>query len=300
MKGVVGKIAVVTGGASGIGRALCEELARRGAVVVVADLDVEQAGRVAQALVAAGGRGSASAVDVARADSVRDLVKGTLAKHGRIDLMFNNAGIGWAGDFREMAVADSDRVVSINLGGVIYGSSAVYPVMARQGSGHIVNTASFLSGLIPVPGMAVYSATKHAIVGFSLALREEARASGVKVSVVCPSFVRSNIDANSTRILRGRTESQAPPLGTTPEAAALARAIVEGVTRNASIIVMPPFIRPLWWLYRLSPWLFFVVHYPIYMRGARGKQPSRAVGIVLLSARWLFRRVLGRPKGRSA
>lgn len=298
MKDVAGRVAIVTGGASGIGRALCEELARRQAVVVVADLNGEQAGRVARGLVEAGGRASAAPVDVARAESVEELVRDTLAKHGRIDLMFNNAGIGWAGDFQEMAVTDSDRVVAINLNGILYGAAAVYPIMVKQGAGHIVNTASFFSGLIPVPGLAVYSATKHAIVGFSLSLREEARAFGVKVSAVCPSFIRTNIDANSTTILRGRTDSTAAALASTPEAATLARAILDGVTRNKSIIIMPAFIRTAWWLYRISPWLFFVFHHQVFMRGARRKQPSRAVAVGLVPVRWLFRLLLGRQRGQ--
>jgi NAD(P)-dependent dehydrogenase (short-subunit alcohol dehydrogenase family) len=298
MKDLTEKIAIVTGGASGIGRALCEELARRRAVVVVADRNVEQADRVARTLVEGGGRASAAHVDVASADSVRALVRETVARHGRIDLMFNNAGIGWAGDFREMPIADAERVVSINLNGVLYGSSAVYPVMAAQGAGHIVNTASFLSGLIPVPGLAVYSATKHAIVGFSLALRQEARAFGVNVSVVCPSFIRTNIDANSNMIHRGEAAPAGPPRETAPEAAALARAIVEGVSRGRSIIVMPRFIRPLWWLYRLSPGLFSAVQYPIYLRAARRQPSSGALAAGLMSARWLFRLVLGRHRRR--
>jgi short-subunit dehydrogenase len=298
MKGVSGRVVIVTGGASGIGRALCEELARRQAVVVVADLNAEQASRVAQALVEAGGCASATPVDVAMAESVRALVRDTLAKHGRIDLMFNNAGIGWAGDFQEMAVTDSDRVVAINLNGVLYGASAVYPIMVKQGAGHIVNTASFFSGLIPVPGLSVYSATKHAIVGFSLSLREEARAYGVDVSVVCPSFIRTNIDANSTMILRGKTNSTEAASASTPEAAALARAILDGVTQNRSIIIMPSFIRTLWWLYRISPWLFFALHYPIFLRSTHRKQPSRAVSIGLLPARWLFRLLLDRGRRR--
>ena len=124
MKGVAKKIAIVTGGASGIGRALCEELARRQAVVIVAALNGEEASRVAQALADARGCASAVSVDVARADSLQELVRGTLAKHGRIDLMFNNAGIGWSGDFQEMALAHSDRVVGINLNGVLHGASA--------------------------------------------------------------------------------------------------------------------------------------------------------------------------------
>jgi NAD(P)-dependent dehydrogenase (short-subunit alcohol dehydrogenase family) len=295
MKGIADQIAIVTGGASGIGRALCEELARRQAVVVVADLNGDEASRVAQALTDAGGRAAAVPVDVADSDSVQELVRTTLARHGRIDLMFNNAGIGWAGDFQEMPLADLDRVVRINLSGVLYGASAVYPIMVKQGAGHIVNTASFFSGLIPVPGITVYSATKHAIVGFSLSLREEARMFGVNVSVVCPSFIRSNIDANSSMILRGQTDSAAPSLpGSTPEATRLARAILKGISRKKSIVIMPTFIRLFWWLYRLSPSLSAALHYPVFMRSRRRRQPSRVAATFLSPARWLFRLLLRR------
>jgi len=300
MNGVAERIAIVTGGASGIGRALCEELARAQAVVIVADLNGDEASRVAQALTDAGGRASAAPVDVASAESVEALVRATLAEHGRIDLMFNNAGIGWSGGFQDMSVADLDRVVGINLNGVLYGASAVYPIMVKQGAGHIINTSSFFSGLISVPGLTVYSATKHAIVGFSISLREEARMFGVNVGVVCPSFIRSNIDANSSVILQGRTTSGAPSLpGTTPEAASLARAILKGVSRNEAVMVMPAFIKVSWWLYRLSPWLFSALYYPIFMHSMRRRQPSRLVAISLSPARWLFRLLLGRRPGKS-
>ena len=298
MNGLAGQVAVVSGGASGIGRALCEELARGQAVVVVADLNAEAAARLARDLTEAGGRAFAARVDVSREESVRDLVRETLARHGRIDLMFNNAGIGWAGDFQTMAAADAERIVAINLNGVLYGAAAVYPVMARQGGGHIVNTASFFSGLLPVPGLAVYTATKHAIVGFSLSLREEARPMGVKVSVVCPSFIRTNIDANSTAILQGGVDPAAAAAPTTPEATALARSILEGVARNRPVIVMPAFIRGVWWLYRLSPGLYSAWHYRLFLRGAREKRSSRALAAALFPARWLFRALLARDRRR--
>jgi short-subunit dehydrogenase len=296
MKEFADKIAIVTGGASGIGRALCEELARRRAVVIVADLNGAEASRVAQALTAAGGSASAAAVDVARAESLQELVHRVMEKHGRIDLMFNNAGIGWSGDFREMALAHAERVVAINLQGVLFGAAAVYPHMVRQRAGHIINTSSFFSGLIPVPGMSVYSATKHAIVGFSLALREEARMFGVNVSVVCPSFIRSNIDENSAAILRG-TAAAPGKQHQTLDAATLARAILKGVSRNTAVIIMPRFVRLFWWLYRASPWLFSVLQYSIIMRRMRRKPRSRFVSIVFSPARWLFR-VLLRGRGK--
>jgi short-subunit dehydrogenase len=306
MKGVAGRIAIVTGGASGIGRALCEELARAQAVVVVADLNGDEASRVAQALTDEGGQASALPVDVASAESVRELVRTAVARHERIDLMFNNAGVGWAGDLRELDVAGSDRLVAINLNGVVYGTSAVYPIMVKQGAGHIINTASFL-GLVPVPGQAVYAATKHAVVGFSLSLREEARMFGVNVSVVCPSWVRTNIQANSSVILRGRTDSAAPPLTkSTPEATRLARAILKSVSRNRSVVVTPASMRVLWWLYRASPRLFFAIHHPVFRRLMRrreasragGAAPSRVGGVARGPGRWLFKLLVGHDPGR--
>jgi NAD(P)-dependent dehydrogenase (short-subunit alcohol dehydrogenase family) len=297
MTGVAGQVAIVTGGASGIGRALCEELVRRHAVVIVADLNGEEARRVARALAAAGGSASAERVDVARAESLAGLVRRTLAKHGRIDLLFNNAGIGWSGEFQEMATAQSDRLVDINLNGVLHGVAAVYPIMIEQGAGHIINTSSFFSGLIPIPGKSVYSATKHAIVGFSLSLREEARLFGVKVSVICPSFIRSNIDENSARILRGQDGSTTTPLpGASADAMKLARSILDGVSRNRAIIIRPSFIRPFWWLYRLSPGFFFRLQSPVVMRKLRREPASRLVSSGFLPARWLFRLLLGRGR----
>jgi len=245
-------------------------------------------------LVDAGGSALAEAVDVARAESLQALVQRTVARHGRIDLMFNNAGVGWNGDFQEMATIHMDRIVGINLKGVLYGVSAVYPIMVKQRAGHIINTSSFFSGLIPIPGMSVYSATKHAVVGFSLSLRQEARMFGVKVSVVCPSFIRSNIDENSARILRGSTEAAAPAMpSTSVDATKLARAILDGVSRNTAVIVRPSFIRLFWWLYRISPGIFFQLQYPVVMRRMRRIQKSPANGKGFRPARWLFRLLLG-------
>ena len=229
---------------------------------------------------------------MASAEGVQALVQRTVAKHGRIDLMFNNAGVGYKGEFQEMAAPHTDRVVGINLGGVLHGTAAVYPIMVKQGAGHIVNTGSLL-GLIPMPGSSVYAATKHAVVGFSLALREEARVFGVKVSVVCPSFIRSNIVENSDRILRGSTEAMAPPLtGTSVHARKMALAILDGVSRNRAVILWPSFLRLLWWLYRLSPTIFFRLQYSFVMR-RMGRMP-RAKGKGFPPARWLARLLVGR------
>ena len=141
------QIAIVTGGASGIGRALCEELTRRGAVVAVADINYEGAQAVASAIAANGGRATAALLDVTRAENVERLVEDTVRTHGRLDYMFNNAGIGVAGEVRDLSLDHWRKCIDINLWGVIYGTTVAYAAMLRQGSGHIVNTAS-AAGLI--------------------------------------------------------------------------------------------------------------------------------------------------------
>ena len=144
------RIAIVTGAASGIGRALVEEMGRRGAVVIGADLNGEQAKLVAGGIEKAGGRASAAVLDVSDAEAVKRLVEDTVRQHGRLDYLFNNAGIGIASRVQDMDLEDWNRILDVNLRGVIHGVYAAYPVMLRQGSGHIVNTAS-LAGLTPFP-----------------------------------------------------------------------------------------------------------------------------------------------------
>ena len=250
-----GAIAIVTGGAAGIGEALCLELGRRGARVVVADRDVGGAERVAAAINAAGGSAQAVACDVTSPEQVRELVDATRSAHGRLDYMFNNAGIGFAGDTRDASLEQWRRVVDVNLMGVIYGTVAAYPVMVEQGSGHIVNTAS-MAGIVPMAPLTPYCAVKFGVVGLSTALRQEAAALGVHVSVVCPGAVATSIfkSAIVVNLPRERFFSSVPLKHLTPAVAALA--ILRGVARNDRYIVFPLQARLMWWLHRLSPALF--------------------------------------------
>jgi NAD(P)-dependent dehydrogenase (short-subunit alcohol dehydrogenase family) len=244
--------AIVTGGASGIGRALCEELARRGAVVVVADINCEGARSVAAGIAANGGRAEAALLDVTRAEDVQRIVDDTVRAHGRLDYMFNNAGIGVGGEVRDLTLDHWRKSIDINLWGAIYGTTAAYAAMLRQGSGHIVNTAS-AAGLVGEPGLAPYSVTKSAVVALSAALRAEAEALGVRVSVVCPGFVDTAIFENAIGVQIDKDEflRKLPvKLVSAPDAA---RAILRGVERNESIIVFPFYARLAWWLIRINP-----------------------------------------------
>ncbi len=249
-----GQVAIVTGGASGIGAALVRALSARGAVAVIADVDEAAADEVARQTGA-----GAAAVDVTDASSVSELVDWVVAEHGRLDLMFNNAGIAVGGMVDELTLDHWDRVIDVNVRGVVHGVHAAYPVMLRQGSGHIVNTAS-LAGLVPGPGLAPYAAAKHAVVGMSLSLRAEAAGRGVRVSAVCPGFVDTP--------LLGRVNPGLPQTETGANAAALARTlgklyqadplaadILRGIVRNKALIVAPGSARIAWRMTRYAPGL---------------------------------------------
>jgi len=258
-----GKVAIVTGAASGIGLALSRALVARGASVVLADIDEDGAERAADGMHAGPpGRASASGLDVTSAEAVTELVARTAKDHGHLDLMFNNAGIGVAGEVSDMTMAHFDRAIDVNLRGVIHGVLAAYPVMTRQGRGHIVNTAS-LAGLLPSPGLAPYSMTKHAVVGLSTSLRPEAASHGVRVSVICPGVI-------DTPLLDKPNPADLPPVasfsaggrqaleravGKAYPADLLARDVLAGVARNRAMIVAPHHARRAWVLFRIAPLL---------------------------------------------
>ena len=247
-----GQVAIVTGGASGIGRALCEELGSRGALVVVADINLEGAQGVASALAANGARAEAARLDVTRAEDVERLVADTVRAHGRLDYMFNNAGIAVGGEVRDLSLDDWRKAIDVNLWGVICGNASAYTAMLRRGSGHIVNIAS-AAGLVGEPGLAPYSATKSAVVALSAALRAEAEAFGVRVSVVCPGFVDTPIYENAigVKINKEAFVKKLPVRLIASQEAA--RKILRGVERNEAIIVFPFYARLVWWLMRINP-----------------------------------------------
>ena len=190
------KVAIVTGGGSGIGEALCRELGRRGARVVVADINADDAGRVAAAIAGNGGRATARPVDVTREQDVRRMVEETAAAHGRLDYLFNNAGMAIGGDARDLTLDHWRQVLDVDLYGVLHGTLAAYPIMASQGFGHIVNTSS-AAAFFPDPGSAPYCTAKHALVGLSPLTAPGGRRSGGEGQLRCPGFVRTNVYQNA-------------------------------------------------------------------------------------------------------
>jgi NAD(P)-dependent dehydrogenase (short-subunit alcohol dehydrogenase family) len=247
------KVAIVTGGASGIGRAVCDELGRRGAKVVAADIHLERAEQVVAGICAAGGEAEAARMDVTRSQEVRELIDRTASRHGRLDYMFNNAGMANLGEVRDMTPEQWDRIIQINLMGVVYGTTAAYSLMVKQGCGHIVNTAS-QAGLHPVFGTTSYALTKYGVVGLSTSLRTEGAGLGVKVSVICPGPVVSRIIEDATLLGEYRKNVfREVPQFMLMDTAEAARVILRDVARNRAIIIFPFHARFLWWLHRVSP-----------------------------------------------
>ena len=271
-----GAVAIMTGGASGIGRALSEALARRGACVVLADRQFALAQEVAAGIQARGGKASAVELDVTNFTAVDQFVRATAQAQGRLDYMFNNAGIAIGGEVRLCQIEDWDAVLNVNLHGVVNGVQAAYPVMLSQGYGHIVNTAS-MAGLLPMPAAVSYATTKHAVVGLSKSLRVEAAPYGVHVSVLCPGFIRTPI------LYGGKYGKQLQPMP--PEVqekfirqyrpmdpAVFAEKVLDALARNKALIIVPGWWRLLWWISRLSPALEFSLAQRGYRSARRAMQ----------------------------
>jgi NADP-dependent 3-hydroxy acid dehydrogenase YdfG len=255
---MTGKVAFVTGGASGIGEALATKLAGAGAEVWIADRQIDKAQQLAQGLSSGGAKAHAIELDVRDYSSFERAVADAMQEAGRIDYLFNNAGIGVSGEIASYTLDDWNDVFDVNLRGVVHGIQAVYPIMIRQHSGHIVNTAS-MAGLTTGASQASYTATKHAVVAISRTLRVEAEGHGVQVSALCPGVIRTPIltggvygridmpGVSSQDILKSweRLRPMAPDK--------FAERVLRAVLRNDAIIVVPGWWKAWWYLERLSP-----------------------------------------------
>ena len=193
-----GKVAVITGGANGIGRATAELFAKEGAAVALVDLDTEALKIAQKAIEAAGGRALAIQADVSSEDDARRAIETTVAELGRIDVLFNNAGIARRSTVVNITIEDWDKAVAVNLRGVFLMSRFAIPRIAEDGGGAIVNTGSGW-GLVGGGKAASYCATKGAVVNLTRAMAIDHAAQGIRVNCVCPGDV-------DTKLLRGEGE----------------------------------------------------------------------------------------------
>lgn len=258
-----GRSAIVTGGASGIGRALGEALVARGAHVVLADIEGDAAGSAAVELSVrsvAGGSAVGMQLDVRDRAAVEALVDEVARRHDGLDVMINNAGIALGGQSHLMPAEHWDRTIDVNLRGVVNGVIAAYPRMVARGTGQIVNVAS-MAGLAPTPLTAAYSMTKHGVVGLSTTLRPEAALHGVGVTVVCPGAIETPILDKAAP-----ADLPAAPSGTLTSRQFLERMrmrpmavdrfaeqALRGMEHDRAIVVVPRSGHALWYLQRASP-----------------------------------------------
>jgi NAD(P)-dependent dehydrogenase (short-subunit alcohol dehydrogenase family) len=184
------RIALVTGGGAGIGRAIAETFAREGAQVIVADIDGEAAKEVADAIVKANGAATAHAVDVTDTDQVKTLMEAINQAHGRLDVLVNNAGVGARADFRQISDEDWDRVWAVNLDGTVRCAREAFDLLRASGKASVINLSSVMAAK-HTRQMAVYSATKGAVSALSRSLAVEYAPYGIRVNTLLPGYVET-------------------------------------------------------------------------------------------------------------
>jgi hypothetical protein len=244
MDGFAGKVAVVTGAGSGIGRALAIELARSGAKVAISDVDLDGLAQTEQQLQAIGAKVKADRLDVTEREAVLAYADAVKGHFGKINQIYNNAGISYMGDIEVSPFKDIERVMDVDYWGVVNGTKAFLPYLIDSGDGHVINVSSVF-GLFSVPGQGAYNAAKFAVRGFTEALRQEMVVAGhpVGVTTVHPGGIKTAIARNATaaegidvdRLAKGFDRRLAR---TSPEQAA--RIILEAVRKNKARVLVGP------------------------------------------------------------
>lgn len=247
------KVAVVTGGASGIGRAICNELVQQNVFVIISDIN-ELAGRDLEGkLNNETIKSRYEYLDVTEYDCVETLLTNIYEEFGRIDYLFNNAGIAMYGELYDLTIENWKEIMDVNLWGVINGTQAGYTLMKKQGFGHIVNTSS-AAGLGPSPGSTAYATTKHAVVGLTTSLHYEAEQFGIKVSALCPTFVDTPIFDKAKAIKTNKAvimKQLKKQKMMSPEI--LAKIALRGIHQNKPIICPMPMRRTMDIFFTLFP-----------------------------------------------
>ena len=267
-------VAVITGAANGIGRALAERLFKEGARLCLADINKGALDAVTHALRSKGADVAAHDVDVADRREVETLARNSVEHFGRVDMLFNNAGVALCGDVEEVSLADMEWLMGINFWGVVYGVKYFLPILKRQEKAYIVNLSSVF-GMIAPPGEAAYSASKFAVRGFTEALRHELKGTGVQVSSVHPGGIRTGI-AKASRVGSGtdprKREEDAAKFDflarTTPERAA--DRIVRGMLQGETRILIGRDATQIDLIQRLSPQHYWRIIEPLIEMRTRG------------------------------
>ena len=237
---LAGKIALVTGGGGGIGRATCLAFAQEGAKVAVVDVDGAAAVEVAKAVAALGGEAIAIVTDVSRSEQVSAMVEQVVSRFGRLDVAFNNAGIDIEHEpLAKTSEADFDRLMSVNVKGVWLCMKFEIEQMLKQGEGGAIVNTSSIGGLIGAPRQPIYGTTKHAVLGMTKAAAVEYGRKGIRINAVCPGIIRTEMTerAIAREPKRKAYIDQAHPIGRLGEAEDIARSVVFLSSEDAAFIL---------------------------------------------------------------
>ena len=241
MSGIKDKVVVITGASSGIGEATALLLAERGAKVVLGSRGPDRLKDLAARIAASGGEAIYARTDVKRREDVADLVGLAIERHGKLDVLVNNAGIAPISPLDELRVDDWEEMIDVNLKGVLYGIAAALPVFRRQGFGHFVNVIS-TAGIQIMPTTAVYAGTKNAVRTITEALRQEA-GDKLRVTSVSPGFVQTNLaDSMTNSGVKTQIAERMEKIAIPP--AAITRAIAFAVEQPSEVDVNEIVIRP--------------------------------------------------------
>lgn len=282
MKQFQDKVAAITGAGSGIGRALAVELARRRCHLALADINEAGMEETARLAANSGARITLRSLDVSRREDVEEWARCSVEEHGRVNLIFNNAGVALGARLDSVRPQDFEWIMGINFWGVVHGTQAFLPHLKASGDGHVVNVSS-LFGLMAMPEQGTYNASKFAVRGYTEALRMELELAGAPVSATCihPGGIATNIayaariderllEARGLDIETLRQQANGMLQRTTPDAAA--KQILRGVERNKRRVLVGPDA----WLLDKIIRLLGSSYQPVALRIARGRQGERA------------------------
>ncbi len=258
---------IITGAGSGLGRALALEFAKMNWNIVIAEINDSRANETANQVNNLGARAIVAHCDVTNPDDLDRTVETAKNELGGVDVIINNAGVSAGGYMEKISLDDWDWIININLKSVIYGCRAVIPVLKKQQSGYIINVASN-AGMVCLPEMCSYNMTKAGVIAISDTLRTELSPLGIGVSVVCPSFFKTNLmDQFRSPDPRQRKLAQGFFSKSLMTVESVAQYVIKSVSRNKMHIIPQIDGKYLWWSKRHFPWLYFPISAYIYKKG---------------------------------